>query len=85
MRLAFYCSEEDRLETERLEAEAYNCIGVSESPKPKGFSLEQFLYPMPDQTAKDTAVEEAPIHEPNEGCENVACNTDPVDSQQQSK
>jgi hypothetical protein len=84
-RLAFYYSEEDRLETERLQAEAYNSIGVSESPMPKDFSLEQFLYPMPDQTAKDTAVEEAPIHEPNEGCENVACNTDPIDSQQQSK
>ena len=50
-----------------------------------GLSLEQFLYPMPDQTAEDTAVEEAPIYEPNEGCENVVCNTDPVDSQQQSK
>jgi hypothetical protein len=84
-RLAFYSSEEDRLETERLEAEAYNCIGNFEPPKSMGLSFEQLLYPMPDQMAGDTAVKEAPIHAPNEGCENVACNTDPVDSQQQSK
>jgi hypothetical protein len=94
-RLAFYYSEEDRLETERLEAErleaerleaeAYNCIGNFEPPKSMGLSFEQLLYPMPDQMAGDTAVKEAPIYEPNEGCENVACNTDPIDSQQQSK